>query len=265
MIKLIIADLDGTLFHDNQISKETKNTIKRLRTDGYYFTIATGRHFTAALPIINELEIDGPVICSNGAYVGIPNKNIILKEVLIDTHLVMQVMEEISKTKSKFLLYTTQRIVSTNESREALYNKIGPFPSHTVSLNEIPLYINEGIVKILIIEPRKDEYESLYNVFTKQDEFSVVSSNNGFIDIGCKQSSKGIGLLSICEYLHINTEEVLAVGDQENDLSMLETAKIGIAMGNATLQLKQSADFVTKTIYDDGFTHAINHFIYKKS
>ena len=265
MIKLVIADLDGTLYHDNCISKQTKKTIERLRKDGIIFTIATRRHITASMKIIKELNVKGPVICSNGAYVGIPGQNKMLKEVLMDTHLVMRVLDRLSISKSKFLLYTSKRIVGTKESREALYNKIGEFPSHVVSLGEVPLYVNEGIVKILIIESNENTFNDLYEEFQKYPEFSVVSSNNGFIDIGCRQSSKGNGLVELCKYHEVSLDEVFAIGDQGNDLSMLQVAGIGVAMGNSSETLKKSVDIITESIENEGFTHAINRFVYEES
>lgn len=265
MIKLVIADLDGTLYHDNVISEETKNMINRLRNDGIIFTIATGRHFTGSVGIIEELEVKGPVICSNGAYVGIPEEQLILKEVLIDTDLVLKVINRLYETKSTFLLYTSKRIVGTQESRDALYQRIGNFPAKIVSLEEMSNYVDEGVVKILIIEPNETTFKKLFEELQEYQEASVVSSNNSFIDIGCKQSSKGHSLQVICDYYNVKLNEVFAIGDQENDISLIQEAHIGVAMGNGTDLLKSKADFVTKSIQEEGFSYAVKKLIYEES
>ncbi len=265
MIKLIIADLDGTLYNNNKISKETFNTIHQLREDGYIFTIATGRHFTGSTSIINQLEVEGPVVCSNGAYVGIPSEDTVLKEEIIDTHLVMDVINKLNETNTTFLLYTSKRIVGTQASFDALYKNIGPFPAHVVEIDEVPLYVNEGIVKILIIEENESIYTMLYDTFIDYTEVSVVSSKQSFIDIGSKQSSKGSGLQTICDYYKINIDDVLAIGDMNNDISMIKAAGVGVAMGNGSEMLKKSADYVTDTIEKEGFSKAIKHYIYSKS
>ncbi len=264
MIKLVIADLDGTIYHNKTISKETRNTIKQLTKDGYIFTIATGRHMTAAKSIIDSLDIKCPVICNNGAYVGIPNQNVLLHEVLIDEATSRDVAQKALDCNTSFLLYTTNRIVATLDAKEKLEKRIGDFPVHLVDSCEMIDYIDEGILKVLIIEDDKDTFNNLYEYFSKYSELSVVSSNKGFIDIGNKNSSKGEALEVLCKFFNISLDQVLAVGDQENDILMLEEAKIGVAMGNASEAVKESADFITTTVEDDGFTFAINQIIFKK-
>ncbi|MBN2540598.1 MAG: HAD family phosphatase [Bacilli bacterium] len=259
---MIIADLDGTLIKNSHVSEETMRAIKRLQEDGYVFTVATGRHVTAATSLIDQLQIEFPVLCSNGAYVGVPSKNKIIKEICIDETSVLDAVDMINRFGSDFLLYTTKRIVATKQAKEKLESRIGSIPAHVIDLNEIPDFISEGIVKLLIIETDPSKFQQMYRHFKDNKELSIVSSNKDFLDIGSQHSSKGNGLKELCKYLGIGLDEVIAVGDQENDISMLQVAGVGIAMGNASDTVKQAANFVTKSIDENGFSVAVERFLY---
>jgi len=262
--KLIIADLDGTLIEKGFISNKTLQTVRELREAGHLFTIATGRHVTAALPVIQRLNVDLPVICSNGAYVGFPLQNQVMEETTIDQSLVQDALHHIERLQANCLLYTTKQIVGTKMAKQRLEDKIGPTNALAVTHDALSNYIEEGVIKILVIEPDENNYQKLYEHFMSQPKLSVVSSNLGFLDLGNKHTSKGHAMNVICDYLEEDISQVIAIGDQENDKTMLSVADIGIAMGNASPTLKDSADYVTKPFSEDGFSHAIKRFVFDK-
>jgi len=262
--KLIIADLDGTLIEKGFISEKTLQTIQNLREAGHLFTVATGRHFTAALPVVRRLNVELPVICSNGAYVGLPLQNQVISETIIDQSLVQDALHHIERLNANCLLYTTKQIVGTEIAKQRLEDKIGPTNALAVSHNELSNYIEEGVIKILVIEPDENNYKKLNEHFSSQPELSVVSSNLGFLDLGNKHTSKGHALEVICDYLEEDISQVIAIGDQENDKTMLSVADIGIAMGNASQTLKENADYVTKPFSEDGFSYAIQRFVFDR-
>ncbi len=265
MIRLVIADIDGTLVENNHISEQTLKTIQQLRSDGITFTVATGRHFTASIPIIERLGVQEPVICSNGAYLGLPSKNQVIQEICINQDIVKDAIDLISQNGSDFLLYTTKRIVATKQAKEKLESRIGSIPAFVIGFEEIMDYILEGVVKILIIETDDIKFEKLYNHFQENNDISIVSSNKNFLDIGSRYSSKGNALLQLCKYYNISSNEVLAIGDQENDRSMLEAAGVGVAMGNASAKLKEFAKYHTDTIDNEGFAKAVTKFVFEEN
>ena len=77
-----------------------------------------------------------------------------------------------------------------------------------------------------------------------------------------KEVDKSKSILRLCEILNINIEEVIAIGDSYNDISMIETAGVGIAMGNGVQEIKEIADFITDTNENDGVAKAIKKYIF---
>jgi hydroxymethylpyrimidine pyrophosphatase-like HAD family hydrolase len=84
------------------------------------------------------------------------------------------------------------------------------------------------------------------------------------IEINSREATKGVALKKLADYLKIPLESTMAFGDDTNDTTMLKAAGIGVAMGNAYDEVKQSADFVTKDCDDNGVAFAVRHFLWEK-
>jgi len=264
-MKLIIADLDGTLVHQQKITDKTKETIKKLKDAGHMFTIATGRHMHATKEIARQLNVLYPVICTNGAFIYDFNKDVVIHEQTIDSATVLEVMTFCDNKEIDYLLYTTKGIIATNVSRQKLVQRIGTFEAVVVPLDEMNRHIQLGVIKILVIDDDIAHIKTLKNYLDDLTELHYVQSQPSFLDIGHYLSTKGNALKKLTQYLNINLEDVLAIGDQENDISMIEVAGIGVAMGNGQEALKKAADFITKTYDEDGFAHAIDVHIFNKN
>ena len=94
-----------------------------------------------------------------------------------------------------------------------------------------------------------------------KDQYAVFKSRSFFLEVMKKGVSKGDTLAKLGELLDISPQEMMTMGDQENDLSMIELAGLGVAMGNATDQVKEAAQYVSLTNEEDGVAHAIHKFI----
>ena len=88
----------------------------------------------------------------------------------------------------------------------------------------------------------------------------IIRSTPYFCEVSNPQASKAAALCFLRDYWGFKPDEVLAIGDQDNDIDMIEAAGVGVAMGNGTEKLKASADFITKHIDDDGFYYAMEKF-----
>ncbi len=263
-MKCIIADLDGTLIHKQRMSDRTKQTILKLQSTGYVFTLATGRHKDAVRRVVKELNIQYPVICTNGALIyDFINERIIHQDV-IDESTVIQLMRILDEQKTDYLLYTTKHIVSNEKAKQRLFDRIGSFESLVVSKEALLEHVQLGILKILIIEPDQNKFDALRIKLSSVEHVYVLSSQSSFIDVGNVLSSKGRALEILANYLQIPLNDILSIGDQENDLSMIKTAGMGVAMGDGEDHLKQQADFITKSFYEEGFSHAIDTLIFKE-
>lgn len=93
--------------------------------------------------------------------------------------------------------------------------------------------------------------------FKKQEDLEVVSFGKINFEVMSKSTSKGIAVKKFCDILGIDSKEVICIGDNENDISMIEFAGLGIAMGNATDEVKSKSDFVTDTNANNGVAKAL--------
>jgi Cof subfamily protein (haloacid dehalogenase superfamily) len=263
-MKLVIADLDGTLVHKQFVSKETLKTIKKLKEQGVLFTIATGRHMVATKELAEKLEVDLPVICGNGAIIyDFKNDEIMHQEILSD-EILNTIIERCFEDNLDFLMYTTKYVVATKQAANKIHQKIGMFDTHIVKKEQLKDYIKIGVFKILVIDEHVDKLKTLKQYLSKSKEISMVQSQPFFLDIGHHLSNKGRTITKLADLLNVDMKDVLAIGDQENDITMIETAGLGIAMGNGHLELKRVADDITDTFSNEGFTQAIKKHILKK-
>lgn len=262
-MKLVIADLDGTLVHKQYVSNETLRTIKKLREQGIMFTIATGRHMVATKELVERLEVDLPVICGNGAIIyDFKNNEIIHQEVLPES-ILHRIIDRCFEEDLDFLMYTTKDVVATKQAAIKIHEKIGVFDTHIVEKSELKDYIKTGVFKILVIDDTIEKIKTLKQFLLDAKGISMVQSRPFFLDIGHHLSHKGRTVLKLSDLLHVDIQDVLAIGDQENDITMIKIAGLGISMGNGHVDLKKVADDITDTYDNEGFTKAMKKHVLK--
>ena len=262
---LVATDMDYTLLLPGQpISQENKDAIRLIKQAGGAFTLATGRTSFLTGAYIDELELEVPIITSNGASLFDP---VAYKEIyasLIPEEIVRALIRVFIKNNTNATGYCPEAIYYAPGSlrREfiANYNKSVP-DKYKAPTAEITADMIEGDVpvfnKFLLVEP--DE-EALNFAYTFKD-LEIVSSAPGFYDIMYKGSTKGDALLRTADFLGIPRENTFALGDSDNDLSMLQAAKYAIAMGNANDLIKGAATYITDTCENHGLAKAIRDYI----
>lgn len=260
--KLLAADIDGTLLNNNrEITERTKTAIYRAIDNGVIFTISSGRPIQGVEKVTRQLEADIPVITYNGAMIitGTGKKvlyNCTMREE--DVLLVERLGRERNTTIA--IWSDNQLYVNRADERAAKYSEIsGTEPKLYSDVRDL---IGKGINKLLWY----DEVERI-NAFEKEMHDLLGSTVNfhtsqpfflEFVDVN---ASKAIALEKLGEFYGITREEMIAVGDGYNDLSMIEYAGLGVAMGNAPEEIKKQADFVTLSNEEDGVAYLIERFI----
>ena len=263
-MKMIIADLDGTLVSKKEVTNETKETIHALKQSGHLFTIATGRHMDATKDMVDLFDVHLPVICGNGSIIyDFDAQKIIHKQTILDKT-VLDIMSLCDIYNVDFLMYTTKDIVTTHEGYHKLSSKIGDFKVKVVNRKMLGDFIHLGVIKILVIDERDDVIEDMKKRLDIYKDLHYVQSQPTFLDIGHVLSTKGRALSLLAKHLCISLKDVIAIGDQENDISMIEAAGIGIAMGDGQEMLKKKADYITSPFHENGFTKAINDLLLAK-
>jgi Cof subfamily protein (haloacid dehalogenase superfamily) len=263
-MKLIVADLDGTLIHRSKFSDKTLETIIELQHSEHLFTLATGRHLNATREIAKKLNIKYPVICSNGAIIYDFKEEKFLFQKTIESDTAIEVIRLCESLALDYLVYTTTIIYAgTPRAYKNFTARVGTFNVKELEHQDFDELKTQGVTKILVIENQQALLDQLKNKLSKYIKLSYVQSQPTFLDIGHKDANKGNALNILASYLKVSREECVAIGDQENDMSMIEFAGIGIAMGSGKTELKEMADFVTKPFEEDGFTYAMNQLIFK--
>lgn len=262
---LVATDVDSTLLVPGQpVSDANKAAINKVRELGGAFTLATGRTSLLTGAYILDLNLDVPLISSNGAAIYDPTSRKELYSSLIPEEIIRKFIEIIFKNKVNAVCYSADAIYftpgSTRKDFIENYNATLPedFKAPLKALTPDMITGNTPkLNKFLFIDPDKESWDFACTF----DELELVSSGPGFYDIMYKGSTKGSGLLRVADILGISHDMTFALGDSDNDLSMLTSAKYGIAMGNANSLIKENAAYITDSCENDGFAKALLEYV----
>lgn len=263
-IKLLVLDIDGTLLNKEfKISDEVKNAVKKAIDKGVKVVIATGRMFSATIPIAVEMGLTTPLITYHGSLIKeFYNSEDILLHRTIPTDIAKKVVQDLRIMDCQTNLSVDDVLIAEVEKpvlkeylrrRKINYKKVDSFdllgdfsPTKINVIGEDPDRITE------IRDALRAKYsESLY----------IAKSTAVFCEIIDKSVSKGNAILFLAQKWGIKPSEIMAIGDQDNDREMLRVAGLGVAMGNSTKGLKEIADYITGTVDENGVAQAIEKFI----
>lgn len=285
MIKLIASDMDGTLLDsDMQLSQETIDTIHYAESKGIEFIVCTGRNRTEALPPLNEANIKCAMITLNGAQVFDKEGNVLIsapiEKTLVDTILTIleahDIYYEISTNQGTYSESKEHRI----ENFASHLAETTPHLTHKMAiamtvarLEFLPirfvpslreLVTREDITVLKIICFHKDGALQLGPAATEIDAFeelTVTSSGQNNIEINHRSAQKGIAVAHVAKQKGIPLEKVMTIGDNLNDVSMIQMAGVSFAMGNAMPEVIEYAKYQTKTNIENGVALAIRRAI----
>lgn len=270
-IKLVAMDLDNTLLDsDKQISTYTQEVLKEAIRQGIFIVPATGRIFKAIPEVLRNMEGVRYALCSNGAsvYDQKEDKIIYTNHLTKDTTFALfDILERYHCThdiyqngqgymEERYLDHLDDYKVSGHllELVHATRLKVGNLRKH---IEENP----EGIEKISAFFDDMNEREVAREELIGKNIASVASSLNNNIEINQFGCDKGDGLTHLAQYLGLSMDEVMACGDAGNDTMMIKAAGIGVVMENGKEDVKEIADFITKTNDEDGVAYAIEKFV----
>lgn len=258
MRKLIAVDIDGTLLNDDlYITKKTKEALIKAQQQGHKVVISSGRAPFGIIPFAYELEMDkfeSYISGQNGSRV----VDVKTKEVVIDHFLDLNLSKEILKFASDlgidYMIYVDDLIYALSEDTYKLKEVQQKNNNSEIIVDPNLLRnLSRPINNILFAqEPAKiiDPASKILEKFSGKAE--MMFSSTYFFEVMPKGVSKGHALKEISQYLEIDRKDIIAFGDQENDISMLKIAGVGVAMENAVEELKDVADYITKSNNEDG-------------
>jgi Cof subfamily protein (haloacid dehalogenase superfamily) len=264
--KMIALDIDGTLNNDEkQITPRTREALIRVQQQGVVVVLASGRPASGLARESIALELarhNGLLLSCNGALVKDAETNAVLHQSMIP------------RATAKALLRHIERYPVTGivEDGTTLYatDPNGYCIEYECRNNNLRLEIVDNVAdrvdfcpaKILIAAPRETLTPLIGAIEAPfAEDLSFVQSAPVYLEATLRGTSKAESLRLVCAHLGIASDEVMAFGDGHNDMSMLEFAGHGVAMGNACEELKRIANEVTLTNNEDGIAHALaRHF-----
>lgn len=264
MIKMVVTDIDGTIYTpETGITDNVKNCIQKLVKNGVQVVIATGRTYSSAKHVADMLGIKCPLICYQGGLVNSYDGEI-LDVKYLDPVPAREIIAECKKRSIHLNVYVEDKLYVEDDNQYIKdyigdkgidYFKVDSFDElDFTKLNKLLAIQYDTVFIDNLIEELRKKYPDIY----------VVKSAKYFCEIADKQATKGNAIKFLAKKFNLKIDEVMAIGDQNNDIEMVETAGIGVAMGNGTEQIKQKADFITDTVENDGFVKAVDKFVWGK-
>lgn len=255
MIKAVFFDIDGTLvsFRTHAIPESAKEAIRQLRRQGIKVFIATGRHWRV-INNLGGLEFDG-YITLNGSCCYAGKDKVIYRRTIPseDVGRLLRLEEGPEAFPCIFVQENGMFINYVNELTEEVFRLLNFPEPPQCDLREALRVENFQLIAFF----KADQEE---RIMQQLPGCEATRWNPLFTDVVPAGGSKRIGMEKMLEYFGMDREECMALGDGGNDIPMLEYAGIGVAMGNACEEVQQKADFVTRSVDEDGVAYALRHF-----
>lgn len=288
MYKMIVSDMDGTLLNSfGQISKKNKDAIKKVISRGIEFVIVTGRPYSSVKDLLKYNDIKCNVIGCNGAQIT-DNNGKLIKAYYIDKKSLIKMIEIAEKNKVYYQIYDDNYIYT--KSRIELLKILKNYPknlkakklnvitaiigiirginrlffSEVIVKKDMLKFVNSmdiGFYKIQLSSLDTKLLSNIREIYNNIPNISITSSAFFNFEVSPCDITKGSALEEFAKLKNIKREEIMAFGDNYNDISMLEYAGYAVAVDNAVEEVKKKAHLVTLSNDNDGFSYVINQKI----
>jgi Cof subfamily protein (haloacid dehalogenase superfamily) len=264
--KAVFLDMDGTLLHsDHSVSESTIRTIRTLTDKGIWVILVSARPLNAVLPAFHEIGLPEsyPIITLNGSY--IVEKEQPIFQATIDLPTVVAVAEQVRPFKATIAYYLQREWYSEvndtwTEHEQKIMDvtiKVGPlaelvkeWAARNIAPNKM-MVMGEPPAIAEIQKHLRSLYDGRLNIYPSKPTYLEVMDSKG---------SKSNAVRFISQRLKLDRSEIIAMGDNYNDIEMIKYAGMGVAMGNAPDEIKADADYVTDTNNNDGVRKALEKF-----
>ena len=271
-MKMIGLDLDGTLLNEKkQLTEYSRNVLSRAIEKGIVVLVATGRPVTGVPKELLDFPGMRYVLTSNGGRILDMKENKVIYENPVPYELAVKILQIFSDYDTLKEIYfdgcgyvqqselvrvhefiqnpaMAEYILTTRMGIADVWEKMEEMKGH-------------GLDKVHALFRNPEERLAAKDRVQGLGELSVSDSLGRNLEINAPGVDKGQGLLKLGELLGISREEIMACGDGNNDLAMIKTVGFGVAMANATEEVKQAADYITSSNDEDGVAKAIERFV----
>ncbi|SDM38354.1 hypothetical protein SAMN04488502_104102 [Dendrosporobacter quercicolus] len=262
-MKLVVLDLDGTLLDEKkEIPPQTMQTIRNVQEKGIAVTLASSRPLCSMLPYARALQLDLPLIAHSGAIItGAAGSGIRQRQPLNppSARLAIELLEKHEyyiKAYCDDILYVQEAIAETIKYSQLYgvpYREVGK--NNLTGLPEIP-------IRLMMFDRDSRRIERIPELLGDlRHDFSFANDTEYGLEMVDCSVNKGNAVKLLCDELGLEMREVMAIGNEGNDVEMIKMAGLGIAMGNACTELKRVAAAVTKSNIESGVEYALKKYI----
>lgn len=247
--QIVMTDLDGTLLNDNhEIGPENSQALKALMAKGVRIVFSSGRMYKAIRRITKGFD-DGAVIAAcNGGYIIDQKSGLLLSESVFDFHTSLAVIDVLEKRGLSHHFYTGDAVYARHGENATRYRSMQGFLDELkislIAHSPLGAFIHEGVKphKFGVILDAQTDVVELKNALNGIEGISVYTSAQTLLDVMPVGVHKGTALETIARHLGVEPNDIIACGDQENDIEMIKRAGVGIAMHQSVDALVKVAD-----------------------
>lgn len=255
MIKLIAADMDGTLLNSaNEIQEGFYEVFEELRERKIIFAAASGRQYYNLLERFKGIDEHMMFIAENGTFVVYKGKELIVNP--LDINLAREIIKKVRNIDNTYAILCGKNSAYIESNDERILEQTNKYYSRNKIVEDLTK-VEDEILKVAICDFNGAEHNSSTYFNDLKDKTQIAVSGHLWLDIMAKGVNKGVAIKEIQEALGIKYEETMVFGDYLNDLEMMSSAYHSYAMENAHEDLKKAARFIAKSNDDNGVVHAI--------
>lgn len=269
--RLIMSDFDNTLTdRNNEVPVAVQNTINEYVENGGIFAVCTGRMLRSILPRVRQLGLKGLVVAYQGTVIADIETGKIIKSGGLDCEDAVLACREMEAHGNHVNVYAGGEIFTDMAKDDIFlntYERITGVEAVSITDMKISDFVREKklfcqkVTSLVAPEERDNLYE--YLVEKISDKADVTCSANVLVEVSPLGDNKGKALEYIADYFKIPLDKTVAIGDNLNDISMIKAAAVGVAVGNASLELKRVADDVTISSDECGVAKTIEKYGYE--
>lgn len=269
--KLIVLDVDGTMLNSNrEISKRTVATLRKVQQMGIKIALASGRPTYGILPLAQAIDLgvyDGYIISYNGAQVMEAKTGQILFERRIDPQMVPYLEKKATKMGLTMAYYDGNEVVSTDITNPHVVDEAAMNGMTLRQDDQLSINMDDWPAEMMLVSDDEEALTSLGQHMQRHlnGVMDTIHSNPYYLEIVGYQVGKSYAMSALVQKMGIQMSEVLAIGDGEADINMIQMAGTGVAMANATEGVRRCADFTTLSNDQDGAALAIEKAIVQEA
>ena len=291
MYKFIAIDIDGTLLNSaGELTEYTIDTIKQVTEKGIKVVLTSGRVTDSVRGIASKLNADKHVICDNGATIVDLENNQIVFSNYIEKNTIVKLVEFCLTNNVYYMVFTNKEIIVKDLQHMALafYKQRHHLRDEATGVSQIKFAgleyikkVKDPFTRIVICDQDRAIYNSIINMLKNFDDIALLASPHisnkiikdgdseillsySYAEILAKDTNKWTAIKNLTNKLGIKTEEIMAIGDNFNDIEMIQNAGLGIAMNNGSPVAKEVASVIAPSNNDDGVAKVMEQYILKK-